>query len=441
MIVLGLDIGTTSISLVAYEKGRGALKSVTLANQTFLSGTPVWERAQDPEAILSIAETAVRELLADFPDAVCIGVTGQMHGIVYLDSEGRACSPLYTWQDGRGDLPMPDGSGETYAARLRALTGYPMATGFGLTTHFYNLQNDLVPANAVTLCTIHDYVAMRLAGRTRPVMDPSDAASLGLYDLETNAFDLDALEKAGIDAALLPEVGSGLLDGPNPLGVPVSIGIGDNQASFLGAADGAVDRALINLGTGGQFSAYTPQLQRVNGLETRPFPGGGYLLVGASLCGGRAYALWEQFVRATAEMATGETLPPCYDAMAKMLEAPMPDDCPDVSTLFNGTRENPALRGAITQLSADNLTPLHLTYGLLRGMLKELYDMYAAYKTACGAPAALVGSGNALRRNPRLQQMAADMFALPFTLSGNTEEAACGAALYAQRLCCGDMTK
>lgn len=432
MIVIGLDIGTTSISLVAYEKGRGVLHATTLANQTFRSHLPAWERAQDPAKICVIAESAVRDLLAQFPDAACIGVTGQMHGIVYLDKDGRACSPLYTWQDGRGDLPMPDCS-ESYAARLRALTGYPMATGFGLTTHFYNVQNGLVPREAVCLCTIHDYVAMRLAGRTSPVMDPSDAASLGLYDLESNTFDAAALEKAGLDAAILPEIGSGLLEGENPLGVPVCVGIGDNQASFLGAADGAIDRALINLGTGGQFSAFTPQLRRVDGLETRPFPGGGYLLVGASLCGGRAYALWEQFVRATAEMVTGQTLPPCYDALTALLESPMPDDCPVVSTLFNGTRDNPALRGAFTQLSADNLTPLHLTYGLLRGMLTELCDMYAAYKAACGAPCALVGSGNALRKNPRLQEMAAEMFALPFTLSQNAEEAACGAAIQALR--------
>lgn len=433
MTVIGLDIGTTSISLVAYAQPGGVLRAVTLPNQTFLPNGPAWERAQDPDAILAIAEPAVHELLARYPDAACIGVTGQMHGIVYLDADGRACSPLYTWQDGRGDLPLPDGSGDTYAARLRALTGFPMATGFGLTTHFYNVQNGLVPPQAVRLCTIHDYVAMRLAGRVRPVMDPSDAASLGLYDLAANAFDPAALEKAGLDGTLLPEIGSGLLDGPNPLGVPVCAGIGDNQASFLGAADGALDRALINLGTGGQFSAYTPALLRVPGLETRPFPGGGYLLVGASLCGGRAYALWEQFLRRVAETVTGQTLPPCYDAMARLLESPMPADCPTVSTLFNGTRENPALRGAITGLSADNLTPLHLTYGLMRGMLGELYDMYLSYARVCPAPAGLVGSGNGLRKNPRLQQMAAELFALPFTLSSNAEEAACGAAIQALR--------
>ena len=28
-----------------------------------------------------------------------------MHGILYVDADGNAVSPLYTWQDARGSLP------------------------------------------------------------------------------------------------------------------------------------------------------------------------------------------------------------------------------------------------------------------------------------------------------------------------------------------------
>ena len=45
------------------------------------------------------------QLLERYPQTASIGLTGQMHGIVYLDREGRCISPLYTWQDGRGNLP------------------------------------------------------------------------------------------------------------------------------------------------------------------------------------------------------------------------------------------------------------------------------------------------------------------------------------------------
>lgn len=433
MISIGLDIGTTSISLVAYRDDHTVLDAATLPNQTFLPCTPPWERLQDPALILARATAGVQTMVQKFPEAACIGVTGQMHGILYLDAAGGPCSPLYTWQDGRGDLPMP--SGGSYAAHLSARTGHPMSTGFGLTTHYYNVLNHLVPPQAVTFCTIHDYVAMVLAGLPRPLVDPSDAASLGLYRISDNAFDLSAMETAGMDPTILPDVGTGFLPGAGPLGRRVAVAIGDNQASFLGSANGDTRQALINLGTGGQFSAYTDQARQVSGLELRPFPGGGFLLVGSSLCGGKAYALLEQFFRQCAEMITGQVQAPCYDAMARMLEAnEMPDNCPQVATTFNGTRQDPALCGSFLRVTSENLTPLHWTYGVMGGMVEELYQMYQAYRSVCPAPEGLVGSGNSLRKNRRLQQIAQARFDLPFAPSPNREEAACGAALYALRL-------
>ncbi len=38
-----------------------------------------------------------------------IGFTGQMHGMLYVDASGMAVSPLYTWQDGSGEIPLEDG--------------------------------------------------------------------------------------------------------------------------------------------------------------------------------------------------------------------------------------------------------------------------------------------------------------------------------------------
>ncbi len=106
-----------------------------------------------------------------------IGLDGQMHGVLYVDGAGRAASPLATWQDGRGDLPLGEGS---YASELIRLTGLHMATGFGLTTHFWNLANGAVPEGARALATIADYVGMRLTGRTSPLMHASNAAGIGL---------------------------------------------------------------------------------------------------------------------------------------------------------------------------------------------------------------------------------------------------------------------
>ncbi len=425
MKILGLDIGTTTVSAVVTENGR-VLAAETQASRAFLPGRPAWEKAQDAAALEALALATADRLLARFPGVERIGLTGQQHGIVYLDAAGNLLSSLYTWQDGRGELPCS--TGQSYCACLSELTGYPLATGYGLVTHFYNLKNGLVPANAVTFCTIHDYLAMRLAGRSTPAVDPSDAASFGVFDVKNRRFDTEALARAGIDAALLPPVAAEPLLGTGPRGIPVYTAIGDNQASFLGATGGEPGCMLVNVGTGSQFSVHTAEYLPCAGLETRPFPTGGYLLAGSSLCGGRAYALLEQFFRQTAQML-GHPAGSCYEAMARLLDSsPVPDDPAVIMPLFQGTRENPQLRGSITNLSIDNFTPLSLLYGMMRGMAAELHEMYLRSGTAGGA---LYGSGNGLRKNPQLRRCFEEAFGKPLLLSQNEEEAACGAALFA----------
>lgn len=433
MKTLGLDIGTTSISAVVYSAEEGVLSARTVKNDSFLPGKP-WERIQDPRKIFSVAMEVLDTLLAEHPDVQAIGLTGQMHGILYLDSAGEPVSPLYIWQDGRGGLPHR--SGGSWAEYLSRATGYPLATGYGLVTHYYNLRNGLIPENAVKLCTIHDYLAMKLAGKTVPVTDPTDAASLGLYDLQNRCFDPVALKSAGMDPAMLPEVVSGPYLGTGAPGIPVYAALGDNQASFLGATGGRTDVLLVNMGTGGQISVYSPDYLETDTLETRPFPDGGWLLVGASLCGGRSYALLENFFRETVKMVTGQEVS-VYEAMSRALDnAESITDYPRVSTLFQGTRKDPSLRGSIMGLSPENFTPVHLMIGLMKGMAQELYGLYAGYLEKGGTPpAAMIGSGNGLRRNMHLCRIFEETFSCPLILSENQEEAACGAAIYAAKHC------
>ena len=62
-----------------------------------------------------------------------------------------------------------------------------------------------------------------------------------------------------------------------------------------------------------------------------------------------------------------------YDAMARMLDAGEVTDFPAVSTLFQGTRKDPTLRGSISGLSTENFTPQHLIHGVMHGMADELF--------------------------------------------------------------------
>lgn len=430
MLTLGLDIGTTSISAVVCEDN-SVIASRTIDNDSNLSGEE-WESLQDAEKILALSCELLTSLFAEFPAISGIGVTGQMHGILYLDAEGDPISPLINWKDGRGDLLADDQ--KTWAQDLSQQTGYRLSTGYGALTHYVNEKKGWVPQGAKVICTIGDYIAMKLAGRKSPQIHPTNAASLGLFDLQKGSFDQLALKKVGINPDLFPEVSKEGFLGRTEKGKNVVQAIGDNQASFLGASEGAKDSLLINIGTGSQISIYSPHYMEISSLETRPYVDGGWLLVGAALSGGLSFALLESFFRQSVKMVTGEEKN-CYGPMMEFMEDIDPrslKNAPVISPLFYGTRQDPTLTTSITDLHPDNFTPQHFIFSMMKGMSHELYQMYEGYLAQeAKRPEHMIGSGNGLRRNPYLVQIIEEEFGGQLHLSGQIEEAAYGAGLYA----------
>ncbi|MCD8369006.1 MAG: hypothetical protein LUC94_01505 [Clostridiales bacterium] len=430
MKAIGIDIGTTTISGVVLDvDGGNVLEARTMENGSFIKTEQEWERIQDVDVILRKAVELTDALLDCCPEAEAIGLTGQMHGIVYVDRDGRHISPLYTWQDGRGNLPVKDGQ-QSWRELVSEKTGLSVAAGYGLLTHLYNQRNGLVPRGAVSLCTIGDYLGMALTGRKRPLIHAGNAASLGFFDSRENRFHVDAMREMGIETAILPEFTEDFVSLGTYRKIPVTVAIGDNQASFLGSVGMCRNTLLLNMGTGGQISALSDQYYEAPGIEARPFVKGTYLLVGASLCGGRAYAVLEHFFRSYAR-AAGLPDSSQYGMMAGLAEEGMKMSDPmQVCTLFNGTRVNPEQRGSITNLSEDNFTPEGLTYGVLEGMARELYDMYRLMCAGTDIEAVhLVASGNGFRRNSVLQEICRRMFGAELSLAAYEEEAACGAAV------------
>lgn len=434
-MVLGIDIGTTTISAVLMDSRDGRIeRSITRINDSALvsEGSAAFERLQDPDSILCIVSKILKEVMESFTELEGIGLTGQMHGILYLDKEGHPVSPLMNWQDERGNQICCDN--KSYAEMLSELTGYKMATGYGLTTHYYNEQNGLVPKEAVQLTTIHGYIAMVLAGCKKVILHASDAAALGLFDLNRFQFDPEAVKKAGISEQILPPV----ITEPIMLGkyqgtCPVYLPIGDNQAGFLGTVEDTQHTVSINIGTSSQVSIFHKTNISGDLFECRPFLGKSYLLVGAPLCGGRAYALLEKFFRESV-MLTGMACGSLFEQMNQAAMNILEDDIElhdrlEIDTRFAGTRQEPLQRGMICNVGIDNFTPAHMILGFLEGMISELYDIFDSMQVVTSEEfSQIAGSGNALRQNPVLVRIAEREFKVPVVFSQQGEEAAMGAA-------------
>ncbi|RHF41170.1 hypothetical protein DW680_21040, partial [Parabacteroides distasonis] len=426
----GIDIGTSSICGIVYNTVSKDIVSIAKINNTDMLSCNVWEKVQDANAIVDIVLDLIQELRIQYPDIKGIGLSGQMHGILYVNAEGEAVSPLYTWQDMRGSLLYKDGM--SYAAYLSKQTGFPLSTGFGLVTHYYNKVNSLVPQNAVKLCTIMDYTAMRLTGKCEPLVDCSNAASLGFFDKEKLAFDKEALWNVGIDSSILPEIGKAFSRVGHYENISVYTAIGDNQASFLGSIRDIRHSIHITVGTSSQISVYSEDYVNVPLLDTRPLPGGGYILVGAALCGGCSFSLLKKFFSETIKLYTGEEMDDTdlYKIMVSVPYKEVQEDDIRVETLFGGTRSHPEKRGKIMNISCLNWHPENLIRGFLEGMSQELYDFYQLLPNSVRErKTILVGSGNGIKRNPLLCQILEERFKCHLQVSACREEAALGACI------------
>ncbi len=412
MKIIGIDIGTTSICGVAVETENGEiLKSLTKPNNSFIKSEKNYEKIQNTDIIMQSVYAILSELDAD--NASAIGFSGQMHGIVYTDENGDAVSPLYIWQDERAALEYKDG--KSYAEHLGCFAGY------GLATDFYNEINGIVPENAKYLCTIADYAVMKLCGLQKPLVHITNAASLGCFNIENNCFN--------IGNQRLPDVTAEFKSAGEYNGIPVCVALGDNQASFIGSVSDS-DNALINIGTGSQISWLSETPVVADGVENRPFDGKKYLAAGCALCGGRAFAMVEKLFREIANLAgcNSESL---YPQINKLLETKTETSL-NADCRFCGTRNDPSVRGMISNISENNFTASDLAYSVLCGMSQELYDMY---KNGGKSMKELVCSGNGIRKNAALRRIVSDMFGCEIKIPFYAEEASYGAALAASVAC------
>ena len=419
---LGLDIGTTSICAVVLDNGGNIVHTATKTNSFGYRERSA--RLQNPQGIYELCLEILDDVCKRFP-IKSIGISGQMHGVLYVDKNGECVSPLFSWQDERGNLPLEN---STYAKVLSEKSGYTMATGFGSTSVFYDTVNRQIPANAVAFCTIGDYIAMKLAGAKSPLLNETNAASLGLYDLKNHAWDFAAIERAGMEKSLFPATTQtvealGVAKG----GAVVYTAIGDNQASVYGAEQ-SPDSFIVNIGTGSQISLISATYcMPPTGCEIRPYFKGRYLVLGCALCGGHSYKILKDFFNSLFDSEEKIT----YETMGKWAESAFNAYLPTTSTLFRGTRSDPNLRASITKLSENNFTAQTLTLSVLKGISGELKAFYDAILPLTGERKYLVAAGNAIRLNPVLRRILEEEYGKELHIPAHKEEAAFGAALLA----------
>lgn len=424
-ISVGIDIGTTTVSAVIYDIDNcEQVEAFCAPHNSYVYSD--FRSEQDVLVIIEKTEKLLYHILDSYENIVSIGITGQMHGIVYIDREGNAVSNLINWQDKRGDKILKDG--KNACQMIYDITKETISTGYGICTHYYNVLSGEVPKNARSFVSIMDYFIMKICNLKNVTVHSSVAASFGLFDIRKNEFVKDKLSLLGIEKELLPSVtGESIIVG-NLRGIPVSIAIGDNQASFLGSVSENEESMLINIGTGSQISAVSEYCCARGDMEIRPLIEGKYLICASSLCGGFAYSMVEGFFRSYI-LSMGMENVSQYKVINQLAKDAYEngENGLDIDVSFFGKRSNPDLRGSIKMIDSQNFTPSSLIIGVLKGMCNELYDFYRLFPQK---KKKAVASGGAVKKNPVLKNLIADTFALPVVTSMVKEETATGVSLF-----------
>ncbi|MEZ6127947.1 MAG: FGGY family carbohydrate kinase [Planctomycetaceae bacterium] len=459
--ILGLDIGTTSVSVVAINTSGIPLASVTLPHNAAVIGLPEGYAEQDPAALWKVTCDALRQIRNAVPDyaITAIGLTGQMHSTLLLDSDGRPVTNIITWQDKRSIVHHTNNRSllDQLLSSVNDVdmlpTGCQLAAGYLGTTIFALQQLQQWPASATRVTFVADWIAARLCEQ-RPVTDRSHAASSGLYDLQHDCWNPTLLARAACNPAWLPDVvDSGAVIGTVstkaatqtglPAGVKVCNAIGDNQASVLSSLPRTAGVLLINIGTGGQIAWRIPGFQRVAGLDTRYLPSLSsttaapqheYMLVGAGLCGGDTIAWINRTIRQWLEaFGVQKSEAEVWQSLVEQMDA-LPPDMPPLhcEPFFRGTRPDPERRGILSNIGSSNFIPANVARSILSGMADTLFAAFRNASDHFPEPLTrIVMSGNGARRNPLLLKAIAERFAVPAAVAECREEAAIGAAILA----------
>lgn len=451
---LGVDLGTTSITAVIVDTGsREVVAHEVVENDAEVTsaddrakGRSEWDIEQMARTALGAAAAVVER--ADGPEVAAIGVTGQQHGMILLDADSQPVGPFIGWQDARCQEPLEDG--RSTIDRMLELggdgfqhSGCVPAIGYMASTLFWLTRRNLVPPGAVA-CFAPDYLVSRLCGEP-PTADPTNAAGAGVYHVAEGRWNAELISALGLQESQFPRVrpscqvaGELRTDASHvtglPGGLPVAVGCGDNQASFAGSVGDHANSVLVNIGTGGQISAFVEEPVRSPNLDLRPFLGEGFLLVGAGLCGGRSYRALRDFIERVGRDVYGLTdVTGLYDRLTDLAQAVPPGaDGLRCQPIFAGTRREPERRARWQGMSEANFAPGHLARALLEGLAEQFQLLYGdMLDVGVGDRGTLVGSGNGIRKNRLLREILAQRFDLPLNVARHTEEAAVGAALTA----------
>lgn len=419
MRLIGIDVGTSSTKAIAID-GMGNILADASASYPLTQPGPGWFE-QNPEDWW----TAVQKCLAgvDAKSSDAIGITGQMHGSVFLDSRGEVIRPALLWNDSRtvdecDDIEAIVGSRRyTEIAFNRPVPGLQIPKVLWLRNFeqeaFARVSRVLLPK---------DFVAFQMTGSV--ATDPHDASGTGCLDLVSRDWSDEILSGLNLQRSILPEILDSKQSVGSWCGVPVYLAGGDQGANGVGT--GVVDSTSVGLALGSSGVTFgvldQPRFHELGTLNCFCNVPGGYHAMAVTQNCGTALSAASQAHFGGINAAQLSELAASTRPNSELLFAPLfsgercPVRCPNPSPVFAG-------------LSAE-CTSAELARSVFEGISFLLRQGMGQLLEICPTPSriSISGGGSA---SQFWVQMLADLFELPISKLGTSDGPAFGAALTA----------
>ncbi|MBK9125741.1 MAG: xylulokinase [Chloroflexi bacterium] len=436
--VLGIDISTTGAKALLLGDGR-VIASHTVG-QSVSTPHPLWSE-QNPDDWWDGISEAIRSVIVDTaidPAAIkAIGVTGQMHGLVILDSAGKVLRPSILWNDQRTQAQCDQITEAIGPVEVIRITGSRVLTGFTAPKLLWVRRNEPgVYRRVAHMLLPKDYIRFRLTGEY--ATDTSDASGTSLLDVGARAWSTKVVDKLAIKAEWLPK----LYEGPEVTGrvtaaaskatglvkgTPVVAGAGDQAAAAIGMGLTAPGLVSVTVGTSGVvFAPLEHYIYEPNGsihAFCHAVPGLWHWM-GVMLSAAGALQWYRDTlapnVRFESLLAEAESVPAGSDGLLFL-------------PYLSGERTphpDPLARGAFIGLTARH-TRGHMTRAVLEGVAFGLNDSLSLMRDG-GVPmpevVRLAGGGS---RGALWRQIIADVLDIPVETAPTSEGSALGAGILA----------
>lgn len=270
--ILGIDIGTSGTKTVLFSENGTPISSATFEYPLYTPQNGYAE--QEPLDWWDATVNGIKSVLADsniVPSEIKgIGLSGQMHGLVMLDSDNAVIRKSIIWCDQRTGAEVKEITEKVGEKRIIEITANPAITGFTAAKILWVKNNE--PENydkARHILLPKDYIRFMLTGEF--ATEVSDASGMQLLDIPKRDWSDEVLSKLEIDKSLLakvyesPEITGTVTQKVADLtglakGTPVVGGAGDNAAAAVGTGVVEDGKAFTTIGSSGVVFAHTSEI-------------------------------------------------------------------------------------------------------------------------------------------------------------------------------------